>query len=555
VNDTFLKLFNGFKEFFDRLSPARKVLLVVTAVMIVSTIVMMFRWAGDNTYQILYRELSDQDSTKIIRMLRDKDIPFKTEDGGRIIKVPPEQVYDFRLEASNMGYPQSGVVGYEVFDEESFGTTSFVQKLNKKRALEGELVRTINHIRGVKRSRVHLAMPPKTTFIEERKEPTASVVLELEPGFTPREGQIHGVAHLVASAVPEMNSSNVVIVSDSGKQLSKNFQDSATSAAANRIEMQMKVDKELEDRVEQIVGKVVGEGRVIAKVRSVLNFDETSEEELIVDNESKAVQSQVVDENTLVGQRPTPQGVPGARTNIPGEFAEREPAQTRQDINKKMSTNNYLVPKKVRRTKKDTGNIKNLSVAVMIDKKKETITNEDGSTEVVTRDWTEEELDTFRSIIASAIHIDESRGDQLQLKSMAFHKEDLEAAQRAIEAMNQRKLTYMLIQYGGVGILILLFFLLVVRPFVKWLTENSVDVVEDFLPKTLEELEKVQSQQGLPGMEDAVVELDDKVDPEKMESEMIKEKVVSLVNSHPDKAAMILSDWVHFQGSSQDNVG
>jgi len=544
VEEYFKKLINGFKEFYKTLPAARRTLLFVTASAIVAGIIFIFNWAGGQTYTVLYQDLGQEDSTRVMRLLRDKNIPYQVADGGKKIMIPPESVYDVRLETSSLGMPAVGVIGYEVFDSESFGTTSFVQKVNQKRALEGELMRTINHIRGVKRSRIHLAVPEKSTFIEETKSPSASVVLELKPGFIPNESQVLGISHLVASAVPGLDPERVVVVSESGKRLSKNFLDAASAEASSRIEMQLKVDKEIESKIEAILGKVVGEGAIIAKVHSELDFDQTTQQEKLVDNENKAVMSQVKDENKLVGQRPSPQGVPGARSNIPGEVAQGETPQVRQDINKSLETTNYAIPETVKVTKKQVGGFKRLSVAVMIDKKREVVVAEDGESKAVVKDWSPEDLGKFKSIVANAIGFDPKRGDELKVESMEFHKEDFDAAERELAAMQRRKLTYSLIQYAVIGLAILAFFLLVVRPFIKWLTENSVDVVEDFLPQTLEELEKLQSQSSLPGMEDSIPELEDKVDPEKVEGQMIKEKVLSLINAHPEKAAMILHEWV-----------
>src|SRR5262249_26369150 len=151
-------------------------------------------------------------------------IPFKVDSTGKSILVPPESLFDFRLELASMGLPQSSVVGYEIFDgaHQSLGVTTFVQKINQKRALEGELMRTINTIPGVRRSRVHRAVPQKRAFVEDQKKPTASVVVDLDPGVQLAERQVYGIGNLVARAVEGMDVADVVIVDSNGKMLSKN---------------------------------------------------------------------------------------------------------------------------------------------------------------------------------------------------------------------------------------------------------------------------------------------------------------------------------------------
>ena len=169
--------------------------------MLFRSIAALFIWAGRTTYAPLMTNLNPEDAANIMHTLREKGIPFIVDGSGRNISVPGETVNETRLQLATLGMPQSGVVGYEVFDKQSLGTTSFVQKLNQKRAREGELMRTINSIRGVKRSRVHLAIPERSTFVEDQKKATASVVLDLEPGVVLNEKQIFGISNLVSRAV------------------------------------------------------------------------------------------------------------------------------------------------------------------------------------------------------------------------------------------------------------------------------------------------------------------------------------------------------------------
>jgi flagellar M-ring protein FliF len=186
------KLFEQIQSFLSKQTPKKKLAIGLVMLGIVTAIGILFMWAGNTSYVTLMTNLGPEDSTHIIRLLREKHIPFKVDPSGKTISVPQESLYEFRLELATSGLPQTGVVGYEVFDKQSLGTTSFVQKMNQKRALEGELMRSINAIRGVKRSRVHLAIPQKSTFIEDQKKSTASVVIDLEAGTVLSEKQVLG---------------------------------------------------------------------------------------------------------------------------------------------------------------------------------------------------------------------------------------------------------------------------------------------------------------------------------------------------------------------------
>ncbi len=275
--DFFRRVSRQISQFFAGLTSARKAGLMLTGFAVLTSVIAMFFWAGNTDYQVLATNLVSDDATAIMRLLREKKIPFKVENDGKTIKIPPDAVYDLRLELATAGFPQSGVVGYEVFDKQSFGTTSFVQKINQKRALEGELMRTINNLRGVKRSRVHLALPNQSTFVEDQKKPTASVVIDLEAGVQLADKQLTGIAHLIAAGVDGMELSDVTIIDGNGKMLSKNTSDPLAAQTATLLEHQQKKESEYEKTIQDILTKVVGEGKVVAKVSVDLDFNQQSE--------------------------------------------------------------------------------------------------------------------------------------------------------------------------------------------------------------------------------------------------------------------------------------
>lgn len=544
MNEYFKKVFHQIDQFIKGLSPGKKLAMTGTFVLIVSGMTTLFFWAGQTTYVPLMTGLNPEDATNIIRVLRDKNIPFKSEAGGKNVLIPSESIYDLRLELAAMGLPQSSVVGYEVFDKQSLGTTSFVQKVNQKRALEGELVRTINTIRGVKRSRVHLATPQKSTFVEDQKKPTASVVLDLDPGIQLNEKQIFGIGNLVARAVEGMEVSDVVIVDSSGKTLSKNNSDPLTAQTMGQLEFQRKMEHDFEKRIEAMLGRVVGDGRVVAKVTADLDFSQVNETQTIVDGDSAAPLSIDRRNDAMSGTRPAPVGVPGVVSNQPGmpPVANNE---VKSETTKNNEVINYEIPKTIRRTTKPMGSVKRLSVAVVVDGKTIKAPGADGKIESRVEAWAPEKLKEFETIVASAVGLDRKRGDSLEIKNMEFTHEDFEEVTRVIAEKERKSYVQNMIVYAVIGLTIALFFILVVRPFIKWITENTIDSVDTFLPQTIEELEKLQNQGNLPGLEEVVPIVPEKMDPEKTEGEMIREKVITLVDSNPHKAALILRDWLH----------
>jgi flagellar M-ring protein FliF len=197
------------------------------------------------------------------------------------------------------------------------------------------------------------------------------------------------------------------------------------------------------------------------------------------------------------------------------------------------------------------GAIKRLSVAVVLDGKTIKTTDKDGKVIAKTEAWSPEKIKEFEQIVARAVGLDRKRGDILEIKNMEFTREDLEEAQRVIAEKEQKTYIQNLVTYSVIGMIILLFFLFVVRPFIKWVTENTIDSVDTFLPQTIEELERLQKNSNLPNLEDAVPILPDSVDPAKVEGEMIKEKIITLVDANPHKAALILKDWLHGEGKKR----
>lgn len=543
MGDFLLKSFNRIVEFYSALSPQRKIASAMVLVVLAASVSGLFYWASKTTYVQLMTNLSPEDSTAVIRYLREKRIPFVVDETGKSLSVPPEKVYDLRLELASTGLAQTGVVGYEVFDKQSFGATSTVQRINEQRALEGELVRTINHIKGVERSRVHLALPQKSAFLEEEKKPTASVILDLLPGFNPSEDQVKGMQRLVAAAVKSLDMNSVTIISNSGKQLSQNNDDPAAAFAAASLDYQRKFEQKLEGRVQSLLSTVVGEGKVVAKINADFDFSRVSETQTLFDGENAVARTVNKDNDVMQGTRPLPSGQPGVRAQTPGaENQIAAPQAATNNTQRSQEVTSYEIPKTVKNMEKPMASLKRLSVAVMVDTA--SIIDPKAPGGVRREPLSAEKLAEFRSIVANSVGWDKDRDPPIEVKSIEFFKEDMDAAAKIAESADRNRLISNIVQWVAIGLIFSLFFMFVVRPFIKWITENTVDNVEDFLPQTLEELEKVQAKQVAQSLEDILPEIEEKVDPEKVQSEMLKEKVTSLVNDNPHKASQVLHEWI-----------
>ncbi|MCO4752990.1 MAG: flagellar M-ring protein FliF [Bacteriovoracaceae bacterium] len=560
MQDFLKQITQNFTEFFKSLDANRKIGLVAVGAMIVIAMTGVIMWAAKTQYKLLYTELSKEDAATISQLLEAGKINYQVADDGKSIYVPEDQVDIWRLEIAKKGVDFNSTIGYEVFDKQAFGTTSFVQKINKQRALEGELMKTIKHIRGVERARVHLSLPESSPFVTEKKPPGASVVLDVTRGLTLTKEEIKGIQHLIAASVDGMRVKDVVIIDSKGSKMTENVGDAMAQHTANRLALESKVNTKYESQIEEILKRVVGEGKVIAKVNVKMDFTESFETRTAYDGENTAVVSEVANSQKLQGRRPSPQGIPGARSNLPGENPQPGIPETRNDVDKSLVTKNYNVPKTVTQSKKPTAQVQAVSVAVMVDGKRIPVMDENG--EVLLNDdslpvtkyepWSEAEIANFKAIVASAIGIDEARGDKLVIKNMEFAKEDLSEAEALLRQRENREIIKNLTKYLMIGVLITLLFFIVVRPFIQWVTENTVESIEDFLPKTIEELEKIQANQKLPGLEDALPTIEDKMNPEKIEGNMIRERIINLIEQNPAKAAQVVHEMIHSQESTKE---
>jgi len=394
--------------------PARKqaVALAVTVASI-ALVVLAFSWSQREDYQILFTNLSEADSGQIAQKLKEMKIPYRAEAGG--IYVPSGSVYDVRLQLASQGLPQGGGIGFEIFDKTSFGTTEFVQKLNYKRALQGELARTIMAMGPVDQCRVHLAIPERSLFAREGEErrPTSSVLVRLRQGKVLSASQVDGIVHLVASSVEGLDSKDVTVVDTKGNVLSR-LSDGVAGISSSQFSFQSEYGKELETRIVSILSPVVGKGKVRAKVSAEIDMTRVETTEEKYDPESQVVRSEQkqTEKSSTVGAS----GVPGVASNLPGKkTAASTPSQGSSE--KKTQTVNYEITKVISRKIKAPGIVKKVTAAVLVDG---TYAAQQGSKEMKYVPRQEEELRRYEELVKEAIGFTQERGDQVKVVNMPF---------------------------------------------------------------------------------------------------------------------------------------
>lgn len=429
-------------------------------------------------YSLLYANLSSTDASAVIERLKEQKIPYRLEDGGKAIHVPVDKVYELRLELAGAGLPQGGGVGFEIFDKQSFGMTDFAQKVNYRRALQGELARTIASLAPVESARVHLALPEKRVFKEQQQPTTASVILKLVPGRELSEGQVQGVVNLVVGSVEGLESSHVSVIDSSGRVLSKTPMDAAAGPlAASKLDYQLTVEKRLEQRAQSLLDRALGAGNSLVQVTAELDFSQRERLEETYDPNGTAVRSEQLSEEK--GGREMAGGVPGAASNTGGAKGNSGIiASSRTD-----ETTNYEVSKVVSKLVAPVGDVKNISVSVLVADR--LVPAADGQKPTYEA-RSSEELQSIETMVRSALGINERRGDQLTVVSRPFENDlfiedfpEASPASRLYEYMPLIKL--LLVATGAV-----LLYVLLLRPLVKTM-KGEGKMTEHY--KTVQELE------------------------------------------------------------------
>ncbi len=406
-------------------------LLIAAAAMIALTFG-MWTWGKTPDYRVLYGNLSDRDGGAIMESLQQMNVPYKFSEGGGALLVPADRVHEVRLRMASQGLPKGSVAGFELMENQKFGTSQFLEQMNYQRALEGELARSMQTLASVQSARVHLAIPKPSVFVKEQQQPGASVVLTLHPGRTLDNSQINGIVHLISSSVPNMPAKNVTVVDQSGALLSTVKEGNAGQMDATQINYVRQIEQAYISRIEAIIAPLVGATNVRAQVTADIDFAQTEQTAESYkpnqDPKESTVRSQQTTASTNGGGQ-NASGVPGALSNQPpvpatapivtpsSSVAAAASGGTTSSL--KESTTNYEVDRTIRHTKLPVGSIKRLSVAVVLNHR--IITDKNGKKS--SKPLTDSETAQITALVKDAMGFNVSRGDSLNVLNSAFNVE------------------------------------------------------------------------------------------------------------------------------------
>jgi len=516
-------------------------ILGVTGIILVGFFVF---WVRTPDYAVVYSGLEEQDAAAIVDNLKKNNVPYQLDANASVIMVPASRVADVRLSLAKEGLPKGGNTGFELFDTANLAMTDFTQKVNYQRALEGELARTIDSIDSVQKSRVHLVIPQPSLYSQKAGETTASVLLDLKPGRTLDSAQIAGVVHLISSSIEGLKPDNLTIIDTHGNILNEGVgtSDSTASVAAltaSQIDQQRQVEQRVQHKVQAMLDQVEGPNSAVVRVSAVMDWDKKEidrEEYLTPTNGSGILRSSQQKIEKYSGNGDPVGGIPGTSSNVSGaapSYQATSGVTGTASYQRQESTNNYEVSKVVTHQILAPGQVKRLSVSVLVDQITDT-----------TR------LQSIRNAVAAAAGIDASRGDEIVVQSVPFDRTFLKEQNKAMKDAERMALYFSIARWVALALALIVMFLFMRGAFrglgYRPIIESSELVLEAGHGGVAAAAIAAPSgeSQDLAALPERA-KLPDLEFPEDTEEKAIHRHIQVMAKRQPDVLARVVKFWLH----------
>lgn len=529
---------NAMVQSLRELSQLKLIALAATALFLIGFFIFLTLNASSPVMAPLYSNIALEESGNIVQELDKAGVPYTLAMGGAQILVPADRVEEMRVKLAQLGLPTSGsMIGYEIFDKsEALGTSNFVLNVNKLRALEGEIGRTISSLSKVEQARVHLVIPKRELFTREKTSPTASVALKVRGAAELEKNEIAAIKHLVATAVPGLKASSITIIDQNGHLLARGVEDEndPDMLAATAQEYRQGYENKLRDTIERLLERSVGSGNVKAEVNADIDFDRVVTNSETFDPESQVARSvQGIEENEKSSEKDQKDTV-SVGQNLPDANKNQGALGSESQRQRTDETTNYEISKTVENHVKQTGTVNRLSIAVLVD-------GTYGADNAY-QPRSDQELQQLAMLVKSAVGFDESRGDKVEVINMPFAKSDNVFEEGPLDFIkNEMSSIIQTLVIGGVAVL---FILLVVRPLVA----RAIIVPES-------ESEEEELKRALLGGPSMTARLPDFSGGDEADSLIsisridggVKASVLKhineLIETHPEEAMSVLRQW------------
>lgn len=528
---------NQIKEIWNRLPNSGRIATIGAGVATLALIAAMVYYGSQPEYGVLFSDLKPADAQTIVEKLKAENVAYSLSNGGTTISVPHEKISELRLQMASTGVLSGGHVGFDLFDKTNFGATDFAQQVNYRRAIEGELARTLEGMDEVESVRVHITPKKESVFSEKEEGAKASVVLRVRQGKELSNERTESVVSLVSSSVEGLDPASVSVMDTRGRLLTsgrgaKSGGVGDVGAFNAQLEAKQKFQAENAARVIALLEPVVGEGKVRADVAADIDFSQVEQTEEKYNPQSQVVRSQQTSQENKtasIGNQQPQNGVVGARSNDP--TTAQQPAQNQQNNNdqRNATTTNYEIDKTVRRTVGGGGRVNRMTVSVVIDYK-----NVDG----VDAARTPEEIQKLQELVQAAVGTDTNRGDAVVVQTMAFNKPAEENAATAGFLDKNKSLVSSAIKYAALIVVALLIFMFVIRPAKKHLRAAALPPVEPHLLPPADGVERRLNGESAP-MQNALAETQPMMTVAEMQAQMQNEDDDVSFSGEPNRGEKI----------------
>lgn len=411
--DTVVKPFGGLSQ----LPAVRQIALLVGLALSIALGIGIVSWSQEPNFVPVFSDLAERDMAPVITLLEQDDIKYRMQGG--TIAVPAEYVHKLRIRLASQGLPKGGTRGFEMLEEEqSFGTSSFLETARYNQALEGELSKSVATLDGVNSARVHLAIPKQSAFLRNQSGASASVLVSLYPGSKLVDSQVAGIVHLVSSSVPGMDAEKVSVVDQKGNLLTAGSGSSGIAMSAEQFGFVRSVEQDYSQRIVALLAPIVGVDSVRAQVTADIDFTSVEKTSEVYNPDNASVRSEQISEEQSSSSG-SGSGVPGALSNQPppagavGQSAEAAPVPVRTS---KQATKNYELDRTISHINEMPGAIKRLSVAVVLDYRDQT----DDAGKVERVPLADDEIQRFTTLVQEAVGFDAERGDRINIVNASF---------------------------------------------------------------------------------------------------------------------------------------
>ena len=501
MNDLMKRLQQLWKTF----TVGKRIILASSMIVAIAIFIAMLFWLNKDEYQVLYSNVSLEEANTIITYLSDNNIPYKLSNNDKDISIPKTMMSQVRLQIAGDPSMVGTGKGFEIFDDVQVGQTDYIQKINYQRALQNELARSIMSFPAVEKVRVHLVLPKQSLFVEEESKPSASVVLTVNPRIQITEKETQTIVNLLSMSVEGLTPSNISIVDTAGRTLfSPANSDSLQGMTTTQLDYKMNFQENIEKKIEELLTPILGFKKAIAKVNAELDFSQKTIRKEEYDPDKTAIRSEQTVDNTERGSSNLAVGNPTVNFR-----ADENSGASTQESSRSSKTVNYEISKEEQNIIASTGKVERLSIAVIVDG---SYVEDESNKEKRFVPRSQEELETIRNLVASAVGFDSARGDTLEVTSAPFVSEvtteGFSVESGALQFVTDQMGSLGLILLNGV--LIFLFLLLVVRPLViafinpKDEQQIYIDTLDPLLVSGNNEdfLAELEPIEGLRSMED-----------------------------------------------------